>query len=261
MRGNGNATQKSEDVIAVDALHTVYYGPVQRIASCIMWRVLLNNPWGIPGDQDLMLERGARRMAASMALWYEQNNVPQDRRVGSLSLSMFGDRKGHKVRAADDDGHPGCGLKLKAAECGAILPWAASLLRGPVGADVQHKDELLRAANAMLAWLELSREAENVVTAAQAQALVDQAQRTLLYMDAAKMHFVPKFHFFAHLSVNARRMGGPKLYSCFRDESLNQILRDIAEGCHRARQEERIFTHFQLLGDLAWSDYLWGEPQ
>ena len=66
----------------------------------------------------------------------------------------------------------------------------------------------------------------------------------------AGLQVTPKFHFFAHLSQQARSLGNPKLYGCFLDESVNLTLRNIAQGCHRSRQEERIFMHMNLLGRI-----------
>ena len=66
-------------------------------------------------------------------------------------------------------------------------------------------------------------------------------------------------HNFVHLSVQSRELGNPKLFACFTDESLNLVLRNIAEGCHRARQEEQIFTPFNLLGEMGFSSVLYGE--
>ena len=114
----------------------------------------------------------------------------------------------------------------------------------------------------MARWLAITRENGDVMPAPACQELVDCCQRCLMNCSRAGVQFTPKFHFFAHLSLQARELGNPKLYGCFQDESLNLSLRNIAQGCHRARQEERIFTHMNLLGTLggqALGDVLYGE--
>ena len=113
-------------VLAIDLLHTVYYGPMMRLIAAILWRVVLCNPWGIVGTLGHILERAARRLEAHMLLWFERNHVPANDRIGCLTLSRLGDRRGHDLN--DGTAHPGCPMKLKAAETGHILPWAIGLL-------------------------------------------------------------------------------------------------------------------------------------
>ena len=50
--------------------------------------------------------------------------------------------------------------------------------------------------------------------------------------------------------------GSPKLYHCYRDESLNSILRDIAAFCHRLTFSVRVFRLVDLQGRLARSDFV-----
>lgn len=242
-------------VIAVDSLHTVYLGVVNRLVSAMLWRVLLSNAWQTLGGQERVLEQGIRRMAAHLAVWFEQNRVPHDRRVSTMSLALLGDRL---ACAVGGEPHPGGVLKLKAAECGTLLPWAIDLVVEK-GQAVAFRQELLSAARALQTWLETTRENGPVLAPGVAQVLRDSAQRCLLNCMRAKVKFVPKHHFFAHLSLSAASIGNPKVYSCFVDESLNFVLRTIAESSHRARQEERIFTFFHLLGRLGWSDHLYGD--
>eukprot|EP00959_Pyramimonas_sp_CCMP1952_P445593 9329284-Pyramimonas_sp.AAC.1 len=35
--------------LAIDSLHTIYYGPVQGWTCSAFWRLILSNPWGCPG--------------------------------------------------------------------------------------------------------------------------------------------------------------------------------------------------------------------
>ena len=149
-------------------------------------------------------------------------------------------------------------MKYKAAETGSLLPWALALLRER-GDGVHCQHELLVAGAALERWLDITRTSGPVLTPALCQELRDCCQRCLVNSSRAAVHPVPKTHFFGHLSMEARRMGNPKLYSCFLDESLNQVLRSIAESSHRAHQEERIFTHFALLGSMGWSPFLYGD--
>ena len=249
-------TVEPADVLAIDSLHTVYFGPVMRWISAALWRILLLNPFRIVGSSSCILELGARRMGADMVTWFEENKVPHERRVGNLSPSMLGSPEGCEVGGAKP--HPGCGMKYKAAETGALLPWTISFLQRR-GQNVAHYQELLQAGLALDNWLGITRDGGKVLLAQECQSLLDNAQRHLLFAQQAGIHMVPKHHLFVHLSWQSFDLGNPKVWSCFLDEGLNLVLRNLAAACHRARQEERIFTSFDLLGKLDWSPYLYGE--
>ena len=191
------------------------------------------------GSQDHVLSVGVRRLSADLQHWFEANDVPSDRRVALLSLKMLGDRKGCGVNDPANP-HPGSNLKLKAAETGAVVPWAVDLLRRQ-GRNVPCLRELQTAGEALERWLEVTREAGDVLNFRESQELRDSCQRHLINCVRAGVHLVPKHHYFAHLSLEAPRLGNPKVYSCFLDESLNLTLRTFAEHAHRARQEVRIF--------------------
>ena len=102
----------------------------------------------------------------------------------------------------------------------------------------------------MSRWTDISRANGDVLPALACQELVDCCQRCLMNCSRAGLQFTPKFHFFSHLSQQARSLGNPKLHGCFQDGSLNLTLRNIAQGCLRRRQEERIFMHMNLLGRI-----------
>lgn len=244
------------EVLAVDTLHTVYLGVIMRLVSAILWRMLLANTWNIHGSQEQILEMGVRRMAAHMLRWFEEARTPSDRRVATLSLPMLGDRMGCTVGGAEP--HAGCPMRLKGAEMGSLLPWSLALLEQH-GQAVAHRAALLAAGRSLESWLEVTRQSGDVLEMVESQELMDQAARFLANCARAGVHFVPKHHFFAHMSSRARVLGNPKLYSCFKDEALNLTLRTIAENSHRAKQEVRIFTHFHLLGRFGFSPFLYGD--
>ena len=43
--------------LAVDSLHTLYYGPIQRWVFAAIWRILMSNPWRIRGDKEKTIRR------------------------------------------------------------------------------------------------------------------------------------------------------------------------------------------------------------
>ena len=54
----------------------------------------------------------------------------------------------------------------------------------------------------------------------------------------------PKDHFLQHMSDRAAWLGAPALYGCWKDESLNRLLRDVAAGSHGLIHEKRILCDF-----------------
>ena len=243
------------EVLAVDTLHTVHLGVIQRLVSAILWRLLLANSWGIRGSQEHVLELGVRRMTAHMLRYFEDERTPADRRVATLSIPMLGERLSCVVGGS---AHPGCAMRLKAAEMSTLLPWSLALL-AQYGSQVANREELLAAGRSTEQWLEITKQDDDVLPPAACRGLVDNCMRVLAHCSRACVHFTPKFHFFAHLSLAARRLGNPKVYSCFKDEALNLTLRTIAENSHRAKQELRLFSHFFMLGGMGFSPYLYGE--
>eukprot|EP00959_Pyramimonas_sp_CCMP1952_P389222 8155437-Pyramimonas_sp.AAC.1 len=52
--------------MAVDSLHTVYYGPITRWASSGLWRLIKLNPWNYTGDKDTVYTKCCHRLEADM---------------------------------------------------------------------------------------------------------------------------------------------------------------------------------------------------
>ena len=247
------------EVLAVDALHTVYYGPVMRWSSAVLWRVLLSNPWGLGVDNEkIFLESAVRRLRADMLAWFEDAGIPHSRRISDWTLPMMGSSQGCHVRGNTE--HPGTALKVKAAEQGVVMLWALDLLRRH-GHKVLKRSDLQIAGAAIERWLAITRHQSIVLPASLSQELSDSCQRHLLFSCKAGISFVPKHHFFAHLSLRAYQQGNPKAYACWTDESLNKTLRNVASKCHRSRQEERIFSAMSLIGVLRPEFRLFGFQQ
>ena len=83
--------------LAVDELHTLHMGPVQRCASAALWRVVLSNPWGFTGSTDNVINRGVKAVAGDLRSWQRRpaNQVAHSEQIQNLTRKMLGDRKGH----------------------------------------------------------------------------------------------------------------------------------------------------------------------
>ena len=127
----------------------------QRRSSGVIWRVLLSNPWSLPGPASLVLESGITRLRTHQLNWYVSEAIPQDRRIGDLTLVMIGDNRGCTV--GDSHPHPGTIMKTKAAETGILFEWALDLLRSELGSQVPYRTDLLIAGRSMQQWLDVTR--------------------------------------------------------------------------------------------------------
>ena len=63
------------------------------------------------------------------------------------------------------------------------------------------------------------------------------------------MHYKPKDHMIMEMSLRLARLGSPKLYGCWTDESLNRLLRDVAGGAHSTVHERRVLAEFPKAHD------------
>ena len=186
------------DNLCIDALHTLYYGPVQRYASAVIWRVLLSNPWEIRGRTlDSRLNAGAARLRIDFMDWQTKNSIPHSERIGDWNIRMMGDRRGaiHSRELA----HPGGSLKLKAAETGVVLLWACDLLMRH-GGDVPFKDELIQIGASLVEYLDALRSYPRVPSAAQCARLYELMITVNTLSQISTIGIVPKHHFFYELT-------------------------------------------------------------
>ena len=243
-----------DSCLAIDTLHTVYYGPVMRWTAAALWRILLANPWGFVGSFEEKMSLCVRRLRLDLFEWLERCNIPHDRRIGDLTLAMLGEDKGCTFGGLTP--RPGCMLKTKAAETGLLMEWAIQLLKDYPGA--AFREELLVASEALLEWLDTIRASPLNVPGAAQQRMADCAVRHLVMCERAMVTFVPKSHMFAHLCHRTVVHGTPKHYSTFLDESLNLLLRNLAAGAHRRTQAGRVLRMMNLVGELRLNQYIFG---
>ena len=197
--------------MTVDTLHTMYFGPVQRVSSAIAWRILLANPWGVRGSRlDQRLEAGAARLKLDLFRWQEDRQIPSGERLRDWTLSMMGERKEsqHTVELA----HPGCHMKLKGAESGLVLLWVSDLLER-VGRNVPFAEELRLTVACLVQYLDIIRSCPMVPLPADSERLFGLMVQVNSVSKRAGVAMVPKNHFFYELTRRTR--GFQKTISSF----------------------------------------------
>ena len=80
--------------LQIDTLHTGYYGPAMRWTSAVIWRTLLSTTWNVGGSAQERLELSCRRLRADLFKWFDDTNLPHDKRLGDFTLAMLGPAQG-----------------------------------------------------------------------------------------------------------------------------------------------------------------------
>lgn len=87
--------------IVVDALHALYFGPVMRFVTSALWRSILYNTWKLPGPLTQTIVLGARQVSSELLFWQQEQGIPHNDRIRSISVPMLGPRKGCTTKERD----------------------------------------------------------------------------------------------------------------------------------------------------------------
>ncbi len=186
---------------AIDFMHTICFGTVQRLISCILWRGILGDVYKVGAtNRDTLIESSVRRLRGDIFDWYFENSVPHEARLGDITAKMLGGDPGEFA----SDRFGGDSMRLKAHETLVLLPFAV----GFVGRHSQIADQchLLKAGEAMVDFLSILKREPMKVHSSKLQPLLDLMQLHLSRCELANLTFVPKMHFAAHLVC---RTAGP----------------------------------------------------
>jgi hypothetical protein len=179
-------------------------------------------------------------------VWCVKNKIPQSYQVGSLTVNMLA-----------PGGRPG--LKTKAAETGVLLKWATEFCAGPVGSALDAGETLHAAGQCLVEYAQILRDSGFKLSWDTCDRLMFLCLRHLNLMRDYGAELLPKAHMFVHLTQRAVRCGNPRMYSVFKDETLNLVIAKMAAKSHRARWEVGIFQRARLLPcvqkDSSWASF------
>ena len=215
----GELGTNPQDIVQVDLLHTLNFGLMERVTSASLWRVLLSNPWKLPGPEDQIRSVGLRRLRAHMIQYFSDSATPHDRRIGDLTEKMLGDRSNCTSGVGGVGPHPGRPLHAKAADMHVLMRWSIVLLESSWGRDVAHRVELVASMRAIERFIDVTKTAGMVPTVAQAQSLRDEAQRAILGAGRGGVSFTIKSHMLAECSIRVAQHVGT--IGCMRPGSMN----------------------------------------
>jgi hypothetical protein len=217
-------------------MHTLHLGVFQAYAATVFWQMLDTDVYhqghGLP--EDAVIEHGVCRLRFELEQWYKKEARDHPDRPLYV-LQDFG----RHLLSSKDKGM----LGAKGAESGTLLYFAADM------ADA-HKAvlpgglALLRAGQALVQYMEITRRCPLTLPAADQQALVDCAVRFLTHREPAGIPFKPKMHLFVHLVYDAGRFGNPLYLGTWIDEGLNRQLAAVCRSAHTAVWHRRVLATF-----------------
>eukprot|EP00959_Pyramimonas_sp_CCMP1952_P186153 3892506-Pyramimonas_sp.AAC.1 len=82
--------------LAVDSMHSLYLGVIQRMVSACLWRIMLHNSWQFQGTQAGKIEMACRQIQTDLLQWQRDpgNNIAHNLRLRNLTLKMLGKQRG-----------------------------------------------------------------------------------------------------------------------------------------------------------------------
>ena len=230
---------------ALDWLHTLSLGCFQTYCSFALDCLFKADSWGSKETtQAVCLERNINSFAVDVVSWVkEQNKAGRTLTEPAIKTELFG--KPSKPQ-----------FKFKGGETNAILEFIVRQLgprfaRLPPGTDPASPrgQTLIDGGRALLDMLTIIRSCPKGCTAAQTQSFYRSAKTYLRMLMVLKIKFKPKDHMLLEMSTRVPFQGSPSLYGCWQDESLNRLLRDVAEGAHGAVHARRVLIEFPRAHD------------
>ena len=142
--------------------------------------------------------------------------------VWNLTLAMLGKRKSPE-------------LKAKAGETVGMLQFTVELLQKYRNQlqSIENCDYLIAAGKAALNVNDSMKRGSRVLTEVERECLLSEYLRHVsLYLQAGGKS-TPKHHLCVHMIQRSSRLGNPKYYHTYRDETLNGLVAKLARAAHR----------------------------
>ena len=86
--------------LAIDELHTLHLGEIQRVVSASLWRIVLSNVWQLRGTNASIIDQGVRRLFADLKQYQSDpaNGVDRNDKLHALVPKMLGKLKGRNIQ-------------------------------------------------------------------------------------------------------------------------------------------------------------------
>jgi hypothetical protein len=213
------------EYLMVDDLHCLDLGVCARLAGHCMIQILKYTRLFKNDATQLGMERGVRRLSASLKKWYSlraQRGRKKVSRVCRVTLKMLGYLKAR---------HTG-NFKAKGNETRHILPFCLRLMRSKASRALGQEGRALNKSMQALqaAYRQMERSGKRIDSQMLGLRLRSCAHNASL----AGVALTPKFHLMRHFGQVAARAGNPRQFSCYSDESRNMFVVKTAQRAFRA---------------------------
>ena len=183
--------------LAVDELHCIHLGQIQRVVSAALWRCLLLNPLGLSGTQKAIIDQGMGRLWTDLQLFQEDpaNDIRPSDMLGSLTMKMIGQQKGADLYRPN---HPGSSMSVKGGEAALLLKFACWELE-QLGGIPSFGSALVGAVLTLQSILDLRRDLGGRPSQEALQRIRAQVDVHIRCCKRAGIALIPKSHQILHL--------------------------------------------------------------
>ena len=217
--------------IAIDALHTLFLGPMLVWGKLALWCLLLAGIWGtFESNNEERLRVAIMAMRAALMHWYSQEQA-QGRfhtRIDYMTSKMIGTQSKQA-------------LKLKAMEAYGFIQFLVHcLLTYP-----SPNTHALRAAGQLLIqFVQIMKDSHGRLTVAEQHRMLSMWKQYMAIMRPYESD-TPKAHLAYHMILRTPVHGNPWMDHTFLDESLNKQLKQCCRMSHQVTFEQSVICKLQ----------------
>jgi hypothetical protein len=222
--------------IKLDVMHILDLGVTARFLGTALRRLLHAGRWGSrhARSED---QRVSAMLGKIRAYYAERRQATGGRRLTEISRTFPGKLLGPEHKPF---------FKGKAKECRDLLDFAVQELRVPAPG-LPGQGPLLEAGEALQAFYAAVRaHPGRLLPPADRGRLLVASLRFLSLWRQAKGHTTIKHHYFVHLCEQAVVSGNPRVYSTYPDESLNRVIKRMAQATRSARFARRVLCRARV---------------
>ena len=220
---------------ALDWLHCLSLGTFQTWCSFAIHSLLRCDAWDTgDGEMKSRMILSFQRLSADVQDWQkaQQRAGREVTTVGVILSEQLGSAT--KPRFDFKGGQTNWMLEYLVL---ALLPRMFHRI-GPSGGTV------LSAGQKLLRMLQLIRENSVTFPIAAIQEFYESTRGYILDMNDLEVHEKPKDHMVVHMANRISFQGSPALYGNWLDESINKLLKSVAQGAHASNYARRILLEF-----------------
>ena len=225
--------------MAIDVMHAVHLGVMQRFCSAFLWACLQMNVFEVPART-----ANERRAGACLIIKEQLQRFYGDyRRRHGKSLTEISDFVPGMLGLLRKPK-----LKLKAAETWSFLLYIHDSIHSRYGDKLgPNRGVWTRATDSLVEWMWIIQREGPQLSISAHDGLCECVRLHLASLKRLCISLIPKHHIWIHLTVNAGRDGNPRYYWTFLDEHLNGTLKKIMRRCHQTTFERRALAKAHLV--------------